>query len=365
MTETVIRKLGLTLPHLHTGGIERGMIQLLNPLIDAGFQITLFLQHREGDLLDQVPPSVTVVDLNGAGVRQGSKALASKLCDHPVDILWSATNAANLLNLLAARRLGNLAPKVVVGEHIPLEEFLATRKFSSFRRVMMRWLYPSAKAITAPLEPILTEHEQLLGRRCPTCSVLPNPVVTSIKTDRPLTETALRFVTLGRLSPEKDYALAVRTFEAVHEMLPDSTLTLHGAGAEHETLAALIRDLGLEAFVTLAGSSPDAATALVDADMLWCTSRVEGFGNVLVEAQSLGVPVASVDCPFGPQVLLEDGQAGLLLRGREPLELASQIMSFAKDQSARLKMQSKGYDVARRYTKDASVSAHVAFFNGL
>lgn len=365
MRNTKIRTIGLVLPHLHIGGIERGMVNLLDPLIGAGFHLTLFLQNCDGDLLDQVPPSVTVVDLKGAGVRQGSKALASHLRDHPIDVLWSATNAANLLNLLAARRLSNLAPKVVVGEHIPLEEFLATRKFSSFRRVMMRWLYPFAHAITAPLEPILTEHKRLLGHRCPTCLVLPNPVVTSIKIDRPLAKTALRFVTLGRLSPEKDYALAIKTFEAVHEKLPDSTLTLYGSGSEQQTLTSLIRDLGLEAAVTLAGPSPDAATALTDADMLWCTSRVEGFGNVLVEAQSLGVPVASVDCPFGPQVLLKDGQAGLLLRGREPQELASQIVSFATDQSARLKAQSKGYDVARSYTKDASVSAHVAFFNGL
>ena len=34
------------------------------------------------------------------------------------------------------------------------------------------------------------------------------------------------------------------------------------------------------------------------------TSKFEGFGYVIVEAQALGVPVISTDCPFGPRELL-------------------------------------------------------------
>ena len=34
------------------------------------------------------------------------------------------------------------------------------------------------------------------------------------------------------------------------------------------------------------------------------TSKFEGFGYVIVEAQALGIPAISTDCPFGPRELL-------------------------------------------------------------
>ncbi len=40
--------------------------------------------------------------------------------------------------------------------------------------------------------------------------------------------------------------------------------------------------------------------------MLVLTSKFEGFGYVIVEAQALEVPVISTDCPFGPRELLSE-----------------------------------------------------------
>jgi len=358
-------RIGITLPHLKTGGIERGIVNVLAPLNAAGFTTTLFLQDKTGDLLSQVPKGTTVVALNGAGVWAGSAALATALKHAPVDILWSATNASNVLNLIAAKRLRGARPKVVIGEHIPLDHFIATRKFPAMRRAIMQVLYPRAAAVTAPLQPILDEHQRLLGRRCPPCTVLPNPVIDRLALGAPIAETATRFVTLGRLSAEKDYDLAIRTFASLSDRLPDATLTLYGEGAEHAHLDQLIGTLNLANRVTLAGAAPNAAAALEGADMLWCTSKMEGFGNVLVEAQSMGVPVASVDCPFGPRTILQGGEAGCLMEGRNPQDLARRIEAFARDPHARRAAQSAGYAVAQTNTITASVTAHVAFFNML
>lgn len=358
-------KLGIILPHLRTGGIERGMVQLFPYFLAAGFELTLFLQSRDGDLLGTLPAEIKVVDFAGAGVWKGGKLLAAHLRHNPIDVLWTATNAANILSLTAVRRLGRNKPKVIIGEHIPLDAFIATRKFPWVRRALMKALYPAATAITAPIEPILDEHRDLLGRRCPVGVMLPNPVVDTVVKGRKVPNRAKRFVTLGRLSPEKDYGLALAIFAELAKSDPDCTLTLFGEGSERTKLENQIQTLGIAERVSMPGPAPDAKTAFAQADMLWCTSKVEGFGNVIVEAFGEGVSVASVDCPFGPPVLLDGGKAGCLMTGRDPKSLAADIAKFAADREKRLTAQMAGYETAEEFTREASAQAHLAFFRSL
>ena len=41
------------------------------------------------------------------------------------------------------------------------------------------------------------------------------------------------------------------------------------------------------------------------------SSSSEGFGNVLVEALSFGLPIVSTDCKSGPSEILADGTYGI------------------------------------------------------
>ena len=359
-------KLGILLPHLRTGGIERNMVTLATLLRDHDITTTFYLQSAEGDLLAPAQQTAKVIDLAAPGVRAAKRAVAAALRNNCEDVVYAATNALNIALMGAHRSLGRDAPAVVLGEHIPLNAFLDTRKQPWLRRLMIKRLYPRAAQIVAPCQPILAEHQALIGRRCPPVTMLPNPVVAQVIESLPtLAPKATKLVTLGRLSVEKGMDLALQVMAQLRQKHPDMHLRIYGEGPERPQLETLHKNLNLSDTVTFTGRTATPLAAIAEADMLICTSKVEGFGNTLVEAQSCGVPVFSVDCPFGPAQILEQGRAGRLVNSRDPATLADALADFANDKTARDAARSAGRDVAAQFTQAASAQAHADLFHRL
>ena len=75
--------------------------------------------------------------------------------------------------------------------------------------------------------------------------------------------------------------------------------------------------------VTLAGHIDNPFPVIAGAGAFALTSLRESFGNVLVEALCLGVPVISTDCPHGPAEILDAGRYGLLVPVGDAAALAA------------------------------------------
>ena len=102
------------------------------------------------------------------------------------------------------------------------------------------------------------------------------------------------FVTIGRLSPEKNQARLIRAFALVHARNPLTRLVIVGAGPLKAELAALIRDLDLSTAVTLTGALTNPFRVLAAADCFVLSSDYEGAPMVILEALVLGRAVVTV-----------------------------------------------------------------------
>ena len=81
-------------------------------------------------------------------------------------------------------------------------------------------------------------------------------------------------------------------------------LVLVGKGKLEAEIEALAFQLNISDRVRFLGFQSNPYPIIASAALMVLTSKFEGFGYVIVEAQALGVPVISTDCPFGPRELL-------------------------------------------------------------
>lgn len=197
---------------------------------------------------------------------------------------------------------------------------------------------------------------------------LPNfvPDIGTAKQFRHLPGAARRVLAVGRLHPNKGFALLL---EAV-ALTPEIRLTIAGNGPLRGELEQQTHDLGIADRVRFLGWSDDTPALFAEADLFVCPSLHEPFGNVVIEAWSAGLPVIAT-ASDGPAALMEDEVNGLLvplpgLPGGGPAALAAAIERLCHSPELRLQLAHGGrraYESA--YTEAAVVAGYRGFFDRL
>jgi glycosyltransferase involved in cell wall biosynthesis len=231
------------------------------------------------------------------------------------------------------------------------------RRLDRLQPLLGRWLYPRADAIVAVSNAVAQDLAQVSKLLPDSITVIGNPVDTELFAARSTAPVALPqfapgrppvVLGVGRLVPEKDFALLVRAFA---EMAPSHSaqLVILGEGPERGALTRLVDDLGLADRVSLPGFVNDLPGYLGRAAVVVLTSRLEGFGNVLVEAMACRTPVVSVDCPGGPAEILGGGAFGSLVTPDDPPALGTAIekMLLHPTPQDRLRARSSEFSISR------------------
>lgn len=164
-----------------------------------------------------------------------------------------------------------------------------------------RWIY-SLMERRADAVVCLTQGDAREFGKARRVEVIPN--FTDIRPEPPAPLDTRRCIAVGRLCKEKDFMRLLDIWKTVAESHPGWRLDIFGEGEERHALEGRIVQLRLGGTVTLRGNTDSIVKEYVGSSMLLVTSRTEGFSMAIAEAMACGLPVVSLDCPYGPREIM-------------------------------------------------------------
>ncbi len=321
---------------LFGGGTERVMVNLVNSFTEYDLKVDLVLAHASGPYLSQVSPEVRVIDLQCPKLAASPPKLIRYLQQEQPLTMLSALHYPSEIAIFA-KYMARVSTRVIIAEQntLSVEAKNLPQRTARLTPLKARLFYPWADEIVAVSHGVADDLAKIIRVPRQQIRVIYNPVIPPDiwqKSQSPVTHPWFNpgeppiILGVGRLTQQKDFPTLIRAFAQVRKVRP-SRLMILGVGSERSNLDALIQQLGLENDAVILGFQENPYAYMARCAVFALSSAWEGFGNVIVEALAVGIPVVACDCPSGPAEILAGGKYGALVPVGDTSAIANSILN--------------------------------------
>lgn len=311
-------------PSLKGGGAERVAVEVARFFVQQGRSVCFFIYDDEVSY--ELPFGIELIVARRRGHLQRVAEFRSLLTTIEVHAVISFLPYANLISLLANAGRKRCA-RLLVSEHQSYAKFHPAGIKERIKFGLLKRLYARSDVIIAVSNGIAGDlRHRLSNAASRKIAVVHNPCYIRDALAKRDATSSCTVLAAGRLVPEKGFDVLIDAFAAVTRKLVDVRLVIVGEGPKRKDLEAQVKHLGLTGKVSLPGFTQSIAEEYRRADLFVLASRVEGFGNVLVEAMSFGLRIVSTACP-GPEEILCNGIYGALVPVGDASALAQAIIN--------------------------------------
>jgi len=187
------------------------------------------------------------------------------------------------------------------------------------------------------------------------CTVIPNPSPFSNKNTSLIENKENVVLAVGSQSYNKGYDRLFLSWEIIQKQHPHWQLKIYGKENLALKLQKEINELNLQKSIFLEKPIKKIEEIYNKASIFVLPSRSEGFGMVLIEAMSFGVPCVSFDCPHGPADIIKNGEDGFLVKNGNIHHFSKAIIELIEKKEKRIKMGANAKENIKRYAPDAIV----------
>lgn len=212
---------------------------------------------------------------------------------------------------------------------------------------------------------VLTNEDKGYWGGLPNIEVIPNAAIHVSKNYSEVKNK--RIIAVGRLDYQKGFDRLIQAWKLVQHTgrFSDWKLDIFGQGEWREMLQQMIDKQGLQNTVKINPPTNAILNEYVHSSLLVMSSNYEGFGMVLVEAMSCGVPVISFDCKCGPKDIIQPEINGLLVPNGDIQALADAMMKVMEDEAYRKMLSLNARKVVDTYSEQAVMSQWIRLFTSI
>ncbi len=170
-------------------------------------------------------------------------------------------------------------------------------------------------------------------------------------------------VSMGRMAKVKGYDILIKAVEILKEKKENVYLTLIGDGQERANLEKLTFGSDLKNYVKFTGwvMGEEKFQYLSANDLYVMSSLHEGFGVVLLEAMTCGLPIVATN-EGGQTDIIEHDKNGLLVRPGNAEEIAEAILSMKQNANKRHTIGEYNKEYVKKYWISNTAKQYVELF---
>ncbi len=371
-----MKKIVYCIPAIYnSGGMERVLSLKANYLVEHGYDVSVITTDQAGrGVFFPLDERIKLYDLNINYEANNGKSIWSKVSQYPIKHRKHRQALSKLLKELSADVVismfgheASFLPKIKDGSKKVLEyHFSKLRRMQYDRKGIWRladwWRTKVDERIVPSYDHfiVLTQEDKVLWGNLPNISVIPNPLTFDSKETAPLSHK--RVIAAGRLDFQKHFDALIDIWAKVTTKFPDWHLDIYGEGKDKVILEEQINRLGLTT-LQLKEPTKEIQEEYLKSSIYVMTSRYEGLPMVLLEAQTIGLPIVSYACKCGPRDIIEDGISGFLIEPYDQALFIERLSTLIADEELRISMGTKAKEHSKSYQIDKIMPKWISLFN--
>jgi len=173
---------------------------------------------------------------------------------------------------------------------------------------------------------------------------------------------------VGKIEHRKGYDILIQAFHKICETRPSAKLLVVGPGNEksNEFYSNLVRNTSTLASsrVRYEGLRNNISDYMKASDAFLFCSREEGFGTVLIEAMSCGLPTVALNIEGITADILDDASISEICYSRSPQEFYASAMALF-NRSTKLEHNKAALKVLKKYSISGTAASYLSTYRGI